>query len=54
MRHGVEYWKWKDPLTVKFGRSEQGVSDRQPSNPDLISFQQAVWGKLGYTPTFGQ
>jgi prepilin-type processing-associated H-X9-DG protein len=49
-----EYWKWKDPLTVKLGRDEQAVSDRQPNNPDLVSFQKAVWGKLGYAPTNGQ
>jgi len=42
-----EYWKWTDPLTLKFGNGE-AVSDRQPGNPDLVRVQKGVWGKLGY------
>jgi prepilin-type N-terminal cleavage/methylation domain-containing protein/prepilin-type processing-associated H-X9-DG protein len=44
-----DYWKWKDPLTVKFG-NEETVDDRQPGNPDLVKVQKGVWGELGYTP----
>ena len=45
-----EYWKWKDPLTVKLG---EGGSDapNQPGNADLIQVQKGVWGKLGYRPS---
>jgi len=45
-----EYWKWKDPLTVKFAKGEAGVSASQPGNEDLIRLQKGIWGKLGYTP----
>ena len=45
-----EYWKWKDPLTVKFGKDEPGVSESQPGNEDLLRLQKGMWGKLGYTP----
>lgn len=45
-----EYWKWENPLTVKFGKGEPGVSGSQPGNEDLIRMQKGVWGKLGYTP----
>jgi len=46
-----EYWKWKDPRTIEFGRLMQPYSSSQPGNPDLHRVQKAVWGKLGYTPT---
>ena len=42
-----EHWKWQDPLTIKFGTGEISTA-RQPGNPDLISVQKGVWGKLGY------
>ena len=42
-----EYWKWKDPLTTKFGNGEN-VDPSQPGNPDLVKVQKGVWGKLGY------
>ena len=45
-----EYWKWKDPLTVKLGNRES-VDFHQPGNPDLYRVQKGVWGKLGYTPS---
>jgi prepilin-type N-terminal cleavage/methylation domain-containing protein/prepilin-type processing-associated H-X9-DG protein len=45
-----EYWKWKDPLTIKFGNAES-VGSHQPNNPDLVRVQKGVWGKLGYTPS---
>jgi prepilin-type N-terminal cleavage/methylation domain-containing protein/prepilin-type processing-associated H-X9-DG protein len=44
-----EYWKWKDPLTAKFGDGEN-VDSRQPGNPDLVKVQKGVWGELGFTP----
>ena len=43
-----EYWKWKNPLTVKFGKGEQGASDNQPGNEDLERTQRGIWGELGY------
>ena len=47
--HG-EYWKWKDPRTIKFARGEISASSSVPDNADLYRVQKAVWGKLGYTP----
>jgi prepilin-type N-terminal cleavage/methylation domain-containing protein/prepilin-type processing-associated H-X9-DG protein len=46
-----EYWKWKDPRTISYGRLEVGSRPDQPGNPDLHRVQKAVWGKLGYTPS---
>jgi prepilin-type processing-associated H-X9-DG protein len=54
--HG-DYWEWKASETVKLGKS----TDRGPSQKnvapetfegkeDLNRLQEAVWGKLGYTP----
>jgi len=45
----TEYFKWRDPLTVKFGNGEN-VEASQPGNPDLVKVQRGVWGKLGYQP----
>jgi prepilin-type processing-associated H-X9-DG protein len=44
-----DYFKWRDPLTVKFGNGEN-VDASQPGNPDLFKVQKGVWGKLGYQP----
>jgi len=46
-----EYWKWKDPRTISYGRLEVGSTPNQQGNPDLHRVQKTVWGKLGYTPT---
>lgn len=62
-----EYWKWKDPRTIKIakmdyiywintgwwqpGASRDGNLNFSPGNQDLHKVQKAVWGKLGYTPT---
>ena len=46
-----DYWKWKDPRTIAYGKLEVGADPHQPGNPDLHRVQKAVWGKLGYTPT---
>jgi len=44
-----DYWKWKDPRTVKLAKGE--ISDAaQEKNRDLRAVQKAAWGKLGYTP----
>jgi prepilin-type N-terminal cleavage/methylation domain-containing protein/prepilin-type processing-associated H-X9-DG protein len=44
-----DYWKWKDPRTVKL--AEMTISENaQPGNPDLHAVQKAAWGKLGYKP----
>jgi prepilin-type N-terminal cleavage/methylation domain-containing protein/prepilin-type processing-associated H-X9-DG protein len=45
-----EYWKWRDQRTVDYGTLVVGTDSVQPGNPDLHRVQQAVWGKLGYTP----
>ncbi len=53
-----EYWKWKDPRTIKIGKSEYGVALSPPlqdmywsqGNQDLHRVQRGVWGKLGYAP----
>ena len=45
-----EYWKWKDPLTIKLGNGETSVR-AQKGNTDLHRVQKAAWGKFGYTPT---
>ena len=46
-----EYWKWKDPRTIKFARGEISGQSSVPDNLDLYRVQKAVWGKLGYTPS---
>lgn len=48
-----EYWKWRDPRTVKLARLEPGQAgeSHQPGNQDLHNVQRAAWGKLGYTPS---
>jgi prepilin-type N-terminal cleavage/methylation domain-containing protein/prepilin-type processing-associated H-X9-DG protein len=56
-----EYWKWKDPRTVKIGRMDYtaalitlnpSLSDSYwgQDNPDLYRVQRGAWGKLGYIP----
>jgi prepilin-type N-terminal cleavage/methylation domain-containing protein/prepilin-type processing-associated H-X9-DG protein len=44
-----EYWKWKDPDTIKLGNGEI-TNKNQPGNPDLVRVQMAHWGELGYKP----
>ena len=45
-----DYWKWKDPRTVKLAKGE--ITDvQQTGNPDLHDVQRAAWGKLGYVPS---
>jgi len=57
-----EYWKWKDPRTVKIGRADNagaltpGLSTSYWSqgNQDLYRVQRGAWGgKLGYVPSGG-
>lgn len=51
-----EYWKWKDPRTVKIGKmctkdnAMGGAFKPSPGNQDLHKVTRAAWGKLGYTP----
>ncbi len=56
-----EYWKWKDPRTVKIGRAYIGAvpepltpalstSHWSEGNEDLHKVQRGAWGKLGYVP----
>jgi len=39
-----EYWKWKDPRTVAFGKTGQAFSGPQPGNVDIRRTQVAAWG----------
>jgi prepilin-type processing-associated H-X9-DG protein len=51
-----EYWKWKDPRTIKIGRSQYDAALTPPvdnsywgkGNEDLHRVQIGVWGRLGY------
>jgi len=51
-----EYWKWKDPRTVKIGRSQFGETLTPPTsdpywgtgNKDLHRVQIGAWGNLGW------
>ena len=50
----IEYWKWKDPRTIKLGRDGpynhwQELYDEQPGNQDMARLREAVWG-LQETP----
>ncbi len=58
-----EYWKWKDPRTVKVAKMDysywqntarNGAESNMPGNEDLHNVQKAVWGELGYTPSPSQ
>ena len=40
----VEYWKWQDPRTIKFGLLMKAWSQPQPDNPDLYKSEVGVWG----------
>lgn len=45
----IEYWKWKDPRTIKLGRDGpynhwQGLYDEQPGNQDMARLREAIWG----------
>lgn len=44
-----DYWKWKDPRTVKLAKGDIS-QPAQEGNLDLRAVQRAVWGKLGYDP----
>ena len=51
-----EYWGWKARETVKLGeRSDSFHINIVPQTPDgkedLHRLQEAVWGRLGYTPS---
>jgi prepilin-type N-terminal cleavage/methylation domain-containing protein/prepilin-type processing-associated H-X9-DG protein len=56
----ADYWKWKDPRTVKIAKMDydywqntarNGNESNTPGDEDLYKVQRAVWGKLGYTPS---
>jgi len=53
-----EYWEWKARETVKLGKSTDRSSSHinivpqsSKGKEDLHRLQEAVWGKLGYTPS---
>jgi len=55
-----EYWKWKGKDTIWLGRTRDRIypcTHFRPQSPegkkDLHRLQEAVWGKLGYTPGAG-
>jgi prepilin-type N-terminal cleavage/methylation domain-containing protein/prepilin-type processing-associated H-X9-DG protein len=63
VRHGVgtnfsfadghaEYWKWRDPRTLKVAAQEGDWQSlvAASGNPDIQRVQRAAWGQLGYTP----
>jgi len=39
-----EYWQWKDPRTVAFGKTGRAFSGPQPGNIDIRRTQLAAWG----------
>ncbi|MHC4641886.1 MAG: hypothetical protein ACYS32_09595 [Planctomycetota bacterium] len=39
-----EYWKWKDPRTVEWGKTMMAFSPPQINNPDITRSQIASWG----------
>jgi len=41
----VEYWKWKDPRTLEFGKQGTAPSGPQNGNEDIRRTQNATWGK---------
>ena len=47
-----DYWKWKDPRTVKLAKmtNPPASESAQPGNPDVHAVQKAAWGRLGYEP----
>ena len=52
----ADYWKWKADETVKLGKSTDSfdiniVPQTSEGKEDLHRLQEAVWGKLGYTPS---
>ena len=52
--HSV-YKKWKGIDTIQFGRSHSGLHTQVPVSydgfQDLYWMQNAIWGKLGYSPS---
>jgi prepilin-type N-terminal cleavage/methylation domain-containing protein len=40
----IEYWKWKDPRTIKVGYDLTGLYEEQLDNPDLGRLRKAIWG----------
>jgi prepilin-type processing-associated H-X9-DG protein len=51
-----DYWEWNASETVKLGKSADSFNvNVVPQTPegkeDLHRLQEAVWGKLGYTPS---
>ena len=40
-----EYWKWKDPRTVEWGKTMRAFSPPQIGNQDITRCQVAAWGK---------
>jgi prepilin-type processing-associated H-X9-DG protein len=51
-----DYWEWKAGETVKLGKTADSfdiniVPQTPDGKEDLHRLQEAVWGKLGYTPS---
>jgi prepilin-type N-terminal cleavage/methylation domain-containing protein/prepilin-type processing-associated H-X9-DG protein len=49
-----EYWKWKDPRTLKFNAGNTDEWKHRPEvtrgSVDVHKAQMAAWGELGYQP----
>ncbi len=57
----TEFWKWKGKETIKLGETAVPTQLSQHVEPktvegkaDLQMVQEAVWGKLGYTPSVSE
>jgi prepilin-type N-terminal cleavage/methylation domain-containing protein/prepilin-type processing-associated H-X9-DG protein len=52
----ADYWKWKGQKTIETGKMANPLHQMVPETADefedLHNMQKAVWGRLGYAPTF--
>ena len=53
----VEYWKWKDPRTIDFGKRAYDLEiiddasywrEVQEGNEDIERLVRAIWGNIGW------
>jgi len=52
----ADYWKWKGKKTIETGKMANPLHQMVPQTPeefeDLHKIQKAIWGQLGYNPTY--
>jgi len=52
----ADYWKWKGQKTIETGKMANPLHQMVPQTPDefedLHKIQKAIWGRLGYTPSY--